>query len=338
MPKILCAMAERTYQRVMSAERRAELEALGEVTLCLNGREMGEEEYAALWETADAAVTGWGVRAPTPAMLDRAANLRIISHTAGSVRMFPRYALEKGIVITSARAAISRTVAEFCLMNAMVLLRRLLYYVDADPARKSFYAGGPDSLFTGVRNETLYNKTVGLVGYGAIGRWLRRHLRTFGCRVLVHDPFLSDEDAAREEVERADLPTLLKESKVVSLHAPDIPETRNLIGAQELALLQDGAIFLNSARGRLVDTEALTTALQTGRFFAAIDVTEPEPLPEGHPLRSLPNVLFTPHVAGPTDDELPELARMALIDLARFLRGEPPLYPITLEAYDIMSF
>jgi phosphoglycerate dehydrogenase-like enzyme len=111
-----------------------------------------------------------------------------------------------------------------------------------------------------------------------------------------------------------------------------------MIGEKELALLTDGAIFLNSARGRLVDTAALTAALQTGRFCAAIDVTDPEPLPPDHPLRSLPNVLFTPHIAGPTEDDVPELTRMALTDLARFLRGEPPLYPISLEAYDRMSF
>lgn len=105
-----------------------------------------------------------------------------------------------------------------------------------------------------------------------------------------------------------------------------------------MALLSDGAIFLNSARGRIVDTDALTAALKTGRFFAAIDVTDPEPLPPDHPLPKLPNVVFTPHVAGPTEDDLPQLTHTALNDLARFLRGEPPLYPISLEAYDIMSF
>lgn len=334
MPTILCTMPEHTYRRMMNPDREAELRALGDVVFCPQARELSEEAYGEFWERADAAVTGWGTRAPTPAILDRAVNLRIISHTAGSVRILPRYALEKGIVITSARAAIARTVAEFCLMNTLILLRRHLYFVDSDPARKRYYA--PEG--TPPLSETLYGKTVGLVGFGHIGRLFRRHLALFGCRVLVYDPYLSEEEAAREGVERAELPALLQSSKVVSLHAPDIPATRNLIGADELALLQDGAVFLNSARGRLVDTEALTRALQSRRISAAIDVTEPEPLPEGHPLRTLPNVLFTPHIAGPTDDELPELTRTALNDLGRFLRGEAPLYPISLEAYDIMSF
>lgn len=334
MPTILCAMPEHTYRRMMNAELEKELHTLGEILLCPHARALTEEEYGSFWEKADAALTGWGVRPPTPAMLDNATHLRVISHTAGSVRMLPRYVLEKGIVITSARAAIARTVGEFCLLNTLILLRRYLYIVDSNPTRKQHYernGAAPTS-------ETLFGKTVGLVGFGYAGRHFRKLLLPFGCRVLVYDPYLSEADATREEVERTDLPTLLKTSKVVSLHAPDIPATQKMIGATELDLLQDGSILLNSARGRLVDTEALTSALQTGRFFAAIDVTEPEPLPDDHPLQFLPNVLFTPHVAGPTTDELPEMTRMALADLRRCLNGEQPLYPISLPAYDIMSF
>lgn len=312
MPTILCAMPEHTYRRMMTSEREAELHALGEVVFAFDAKEQSEDAYGALWENADAALTGWGVRPPTPAMLERTARLRIISHTAGSVRMFPRMALERGIVITNAQAAIARTVAEFCLMNAILLLRR--------------------------SRRTLYGKTVGLVGFGHVGRLFRRLLDPFGGRVLVSDPALSDEEAAQHEVERTDLPTLLKSSLVVSLHAPDIPATRGLIGAGELALLSDGTVFLNSARGRLVDTDALTAALTTGRFQAAIDVTDPEPLAEDHLLRTLPNVLWTPHQAGPTDDELPELTRTALTDLARFLRGETPFHSVSLAQYDQMSF
>jgi phosphoglycerate dehydrogenase-like enzyme len=334
MATILDVMPEGTYRRMMTPELERELAMLGEVIPCRNARDLSEDEYGALWERADAILSGWGVRAPTPVILDRAARLKVISHTAGSVRMFPRYTLEKGIVITSARAALARTVAEFCLMNTFILLRRLLTYVDADPARRAFFS--PEQ--TRPANQTLYEKTVGLVGFGCIGRHFRALLAPFQCRVLVYDPYLSPEEAGKHEVEPADLPFLLQNSLVVSLHAPDIPATRNMIGASELALLADGAVFLNSARGRLVDTEALTAALQTGRFFAAIDVTEPEPLPADYPLRGLPNVLFTPHIAGPTEDELPNLTRTALTDMARVLRGESPVYPISLQAYDIMSF
>lgn len=314
MTTLLCAMPEPIYRRMRLPEQEAALCSLGSVVFCLDVGALSEAEYGALWRDADAVLTGWGTRPPTPAMLGQSPRLRVISHTAGSVRWLPRQALECGIIVTTARAAIARTVAEYCLLSALTLLRR------RSPS------------------ETLYGKTVGLVGFGHVGRLFRELLRPFGCRVLVCDPALSEADAARFAVESGDLPVLLQIAKVISLHAPDIPATRGLIGAHELGLICDGAVLLNSARGRLVDTEALTASLQTGRFSAALDVTEPEPLPPDHPLRILPNVLLTPHVAGPTDDDLPEMTRLALADLARVLGGQPPLYPVSLEAYDRMGF
>jgi phosphoglycerate dehydrogenase-like enzyme len=334
VPTILCALPKSTFDRVMRPATAEAMEALGDVVYCPSPADLRDDEYARLWEQADAVVTGWGFRLPLPDTVDRATRLKIISHTAGTVRMLPRRFLERGVTVTSARAAIARTVAEYCLLNAMTLLRRYPFFVDVDPARMEALAGGSAK----PPSETLYDKTVGLIGFGHIARLFRELLRPFNCHVLVADPYLSQADADGVGVEIVDLETLLKHAKVVSLHAPDIPAIRGMIGAAQLKLLQDGAVFINSARGRLVDTEALTAELQTGRFFAAIDVTDPEPLPPDHPLRSLPNVVFTPHVAGPTDDDLPRLGDMAIEDLARFLRGEPPLYPITLEAYDLMSF
>lgn len=310
---------------MFTPELAAELESLGEVVHCRNGRELSEPEYASFWRKSDAAVTGWGVRAPTAEMLS-GSPVKVIAHTAGSVRMFPREAIAQGILITTARAAIARTVAEYCLLSAMTLLRRWPLIDRADPS-----AAKP-------KNETLFGRTIGLVGYGCVGREFRELLCPFGCRVLVFDPFVSADVARQEQIELMSLEQVLSGSKVVSLHAPDIPETRGMIGRKEIALLQDGAVFVNSARGRLVDTAALTEALETGRFFAGLDVTDPEPLPADHPLRSMPNVLFTPHVAGPTEDDLPKMTRMALDDLKAVLSGSAPRYPVSLEAYDKMSF
>ena len=322
MTTILCTMPEATYHRMRLAEYEAALRALGAVVFCLDAKTLDEQDYGALWEQADAVLTGWGTRPPPIASLERAKNLRVISHTAGSVRWLPRRALECGIIVTSAQAGIARTVAEYCLLSAVLLLRR----------HAALLAGRPSP------TETLYGKTVGLVGFGHVARLFRQLLVPFGGRVLVSDPALSAEDAITFGIERTDLPTLLARSKVISLHAPDISGTRGLIGARELALMPDGAVFLNSARGRLVDTEALTDTLVTGRFSAALDVTEPEPLPTDHPLRGLPNVVLTPHIAGPTDDDLPEMTRMALDDMARVLGGLSPLHPISPETYDGMSF
>jgi phosphoglycerate dehydrogenase-like enzyme len=306
---------------MFTAALKAELELLGDVTYCLDGPRLLDSEYDVLWEMADAAITGWGVRPPNADRLI-GAPLKVISHTAGSVRVFPRELIERGVIITTARAAIARTVAEYCLLSAMVGLRRF------PPLAAPFKP----------QSETLFGKVVGLVGYGCVGRAFRELLRPFRCPVQVYDPFLSEETCEREEIEQVDLFDLFASSNVVSLHAPDVPETRGMIGRRELFNMPHGAVFINSARGRLVETDALTEAASMQPIYVMLDVTDPEPLPADHALRNLSNVIITPHVAGPTEDDLPNLTRMALDDLKAVLSGHEPRYPISLEAYDRMSF
>lgn len=325
---ILVAMSETAYNQVISAESERRLASLGDVHLCLNGRTLTETDYASAWQHADVALTGWGVRPPSADLAADLPRLRAICHSAGSVRMFPRGLIETGVVVTSARAAIARTVAEFCLMCALSLLRRLPEHL----------ALSRDSRNDRPPTRTLYGKTVTLFGLGHVARHFRELLRPFGVRVIAVDPYLAAEEAAKLGVELAPLTVALEEADVVSIHAPDIPGTRGLIGAGELALLRDGAVFINTARGRIVETQALTDTLATGRIYAALDVTDPEPLSADHPLRGLPNVALTPHVAGPTTDELPRLGEMAVEDLERIVRGRSPVWPIDLAAYDAMSF
>ena len=324
MPKILVAMSLEAYDRVISEVVRNRLAELGSVTTCLNPRDVPDSDYDALWTSSDYCVSGWGVRAPNPDRLGTEPRLKAICHAAGSVRMFPRVLIERGVVITSARSAIARTVAEFALACAMHLMRGMGAFCRHE-RRKPLSA-------------TLYDKTVALIGCGCVGRRLRELLRPFGGRILVFDPYMSPSAAADLDVELVPLDTALAQAHVVSLHAPDTPETRGMIGGRELALMADGALLINTARGRIVDTDALTAELSTGRISAALDVTDPEPLPEDHPLRLLPNVLVTPHVAGPTTDDLPLLGDAALDELERIMRGDRPINRIGLEDYDRMSF
>jgi phosphoglycerate dehydrogenase-like enzyme len=118
---------------------------------------------------------------------------------------------------------------------------------------------------------------------------------------------------------------LCRRSDVVTVHAPALPETHHMLDARRLALLPDGALVINTARGSLIDTEALTEACATGRVSAILDVTDPEPLPAGHPLFGLPNVLFTPHLAGAQGRELRRLGEFAVAEVVRFLKGAPLL-------------
>jgi len=170
--------------------------------------------------------------------------------------------------------------------------------------------------------------TVGVIGASRVGRLVLDLLRNLDADVLLYDPHVSVAEAAALGARPADLDTLAAESDVVSVHAPDIPATYHQIDRRFLGLMRDGAVLINTARGRLVDTEALTEHLVSGRLDAILDVTDPEPLPADSPLYTLPNVLLTPHLAGAQGSELHRLGASAVAELARFAAGVPFEHPV----------
>jgi phosphoglycerate dehydrogenase-like enzyme len=175
----------------------------------------------------------------------------------------------------------------------------------------------------------LGEQTVGLAGAGYIGRLLIRQLQAFHARICVYDPHLTPENADQLGVELVGLDRLLSDSDIISLHVPSLPETRHMIGPAELALIRDGALFINTARGSLVDEAALIAELRTGRFTAVLDVYETEPLPEDSPLRSLPNVILSPHAAGHTKETYLRQGATAVDEALLFLSGRPLQHEVT---------
>ena len=139
----------------------------------------------------------------------------------------------------------------------------------------------------------------------------------------LYDPFVSAHEARGLGVEKAELEPLLAWSDLVSIHAPSLPETRHLLDARRLGLLRDGAVLINTARGALIDQQALIGELETGRISAVLDVTDPDVLPEDSPLYALPNVLLTPHIAGALGNERQRFGRLVTNEIERFIRGEP---------------
>ncbi|KOU11321.1 2-hydroxyacid dehydrogenase [Streptomyces sp. NRRL F-2295] len=169
----------------------------------------------------------------------------------------------------------------------------------------------------------LGGSTVGLVGYGAIGRIVARVMRAFGAHVLAADPYADPAAVRADGVEPVGLDDLLSRSRVVSLHARLTEETRHLLDARRLALLPRGAVLVNSARGGLLDHAPLPQMLRDGRLGAlALDVYDVEPLPDGWPLHGVPNVITTPHLAGATRQTAHRAAAITAAEVGRFLRGE----------------
>ncbi|GAA4059063.1 hydroxyacid dehydrogenase [Nonomuraea soli] len=257
--------------------------------------------------------TSWGCPEVTAEVLDRAPALRAVVHAAGSVKHHLTDAVwQRGIAVSSAAAANAEPVAEFTLASILFANKRVIDIARA--YREERRTGDWDRLYPGFGN---YRKTVGVVGASRIGRRVIELLRPFDLDVLVSDPYLRDDLG----VPTVGLDELVERSDVVSLHAPDLPETRHLIDVRRLARMRDGATLINTARAALVDQDALTRELLSGRLYAVLDHTEPEFLPAGSPLYDLPNVLVTPHIAGSLGGELARMADLAVDELARHARG-----------------
>jgi len=169
---------------------------------------------------------------------------------------------------------------------------------------------------------------VGIVGASHVGRHVIDLLRPFGARVLLYDPYISEKDAERLGVTKTELDDLLRQADVVSLHAPAKPETHHMLNAEGLGLIKDDALLINTARGTLIDEPALIAELRRGRFFAFLDVTDPEPPAADSPLRHLDNVVVMPHLAGCIEN-CGRMGEMAVEELRRYFSGESPLYEVT---------
>lgn len=283
-----------------------------------------------LLATAEIIIGHWGCPTVDERALEMAPNLRLVAYGAGSVKernTITPAVFERGVVVTSAAAANAVPVAEYTLAAILLankgafLAREWLRAPDAVDVRRPRPVGN-------------YAKRIGLVGASHVGRLVIELLRPFELEVVVSDPYLSADDAAALGVVVVDLDELLSTSDVVSLHAPLLPSTSDLIGRRELALMKDGAVLINTARGRIVVTDDLIAELQPGRISAVLDVTWPEPLPAGSPLLSLPNAFVTPHIAGTQGSEMARLADHVIDEIERYCDGRPPMHPVTAADLD----
>ncbi|WP_369175474.1 hydroxyacid dehydrogenase [Streptomyces sp. R28] len=276
---------------------------------------------------AEVLFTHWGALPLTEDALHRMPRLRAVVHAAGSVKHHITDAVwRRGITVSSAAAANALPVAEFTLAAILFANKRVLDVARAYATART----RPDLLpyYSGYGN---YHRTVGIVGASRIGRRVIDLLRPLDLDVLLHDPYLDPEQARALGAAHVGLDDLVRRSDVVSIHAPQLPETHHMFDARRIALLKDGATLVNTARGSLVDTDALTAHLVTGRIHAVLDVTEPEAPPADSPLYSLPNVLLTPHIAGSLGNELGRMTDWAVDEVARYAQGLPFAYEVAPE-------
>ena len=279
-----------------------------------------------------ALITGWGTPEITPEVLAAATELRIIAHSAGSIRrLIPKAALEQGIAVTHAAPMIAEAVAEFTVFGMLLGLRW--------PHRQNawIHAGKPWSECRATGGNLLEAQRVGLIGCGYVAQRVIRKLQGFGMPIAVYDPYLPEERAAALGVTRISLEELFSTCRVIANHAPTTPETDGMVTAKHFKLLQDGGVFINNARARAINQDDMIAELATGRIRAVLDVFNPEPLLPDSPLRGMENVFLTPHMAGQSDDTRLRQGAAMVDELERFLNDEPLRYPITEETYERMA-
>lgn len=292
------------------------------------------ERARRLLADAEILVTGWGSPRLDAGFLSLAPRLKLVAHAAGTVKSFIAPEIfAAGVTVCNAASANAIPVAEFTLAailfaNKQVLRYRDLYREKRDGARWEDLSA-PD-----IGN---WNKTVGIVGCSRIGRRVIELLQPFDFSVIVHDPYVTATDAAMLGVEAVSLDALMRRSDVVSIHAPALETTRNMVDARMLKLMRDGATLINTSRGSLIDQEAMIAELASGRISAVLDVTVPDPLPANSPLYDMPNVLLTPHIAGALGGERERLGALVVAEIERFVRGIPLAHAIAADTLHLQA-
>lgn len=319
--KIGVLIPRTAQKKLFSEEDRSRLNALGEVSWNESDQKLVLEEAIAFLADCEIGVGSWGTISPCDEVMSACPKLKLWEHVAGSVKaMFGSHLDGRELTIASCAPAIAPSVAEMVVGQLITGLRRIPENAKAikkGPFRK------PENL------KRLFESKIGIIGASLVGKSVIHFLKPFEPQILIYDPFLSEAEANRLGVIKKDnLQELCSLSDAVTLHTPDLPATRHLIGKEELQAMKDDTVFINTSQGICVDQDALVEELQKGRLTVFLDVSAPEPLPEGHPIYQLPNVTYTAHIAGGANQRL---GRQAVKDIEAYLEGRSPQMVVTPE-------
>ncbi len=311
MSKLAVVMTPERADDVCSPQARALLTARFEVSWA--GSDLSQEAVAELAAGSDVLLTSWGTPHLDKSLWADGNGPKVVAHAAGTVKkLIDPVILEQGVAVFSAGTRIAWSVGEYCLASMLTLARRLPQF---DQALRQGGWKQPQ-----LRGGELAGQTVGILGASSTARALITLLKPFGCDIAVYDPYLSDERAAALGVRTAELDETLQ-SRFVSIHVPDVPETRGLVTRKHIEQLPDNAIVINSSRGPAIDQAALLEHCLDGRLFAALDVYDPEPPKFGPDVLAASNLLLTPHIAGDTVEGHLALAGYVLDDVLKWLDG-----------------
>lgn len=306
------------------------LKSQGSLKINNYGRAMTEQELAAELEDVEVCIVfAWSGCAPfTKEVLDCANKLKLIVTPGGSVASFiTEDVYERGIKVCSANRIMAQYVAEGALAYMLTSLREIV-------SRHNLIREGD---WNATPIQSLIGARVGLVGLGTVGRFLLDFLRPFNVTITLYDPYIAPESLKEYSnlIVTNRLDEALSNQDIVSLHASKTKETYHMINKERLSLLRDGALLINTARGSLIDEEALAAELLSGRIHAVLDVFENEPLPANSKLRQSEHVILMPHVAGMI--KLDIFTKFILDEIDRYKQGKPMKYEIPVNQFRLMT-
>jgi len=323
MRKALYILSESSYDRIYGEAERKAIGGLVDIYAPMQTAEAVETDPSILSDL-EIIMSGWGGPHIDEHFLEAAPHLEMVFYGAGSIRGIVTDAFwERGVRICGAWGAIGIAVAEYTLSQILFCLKH--------GWRHAMAMKHPGTPRTSLRTRGACGSTVGIISLGMIGRRVAKLLQGFDLNVLAYDPLFSAEDAAELGVEFCSLDEIFERSDIVTLHTPNLPETRGILTGKHFASMKPGATFINSARGAVIREPEMIEVLASrpDDLFAVLDVTDPEPPEPGSPLYTLPNVVLTPHMAGSSDLECNRQGKFMLDELRRYLEGEPLQYEIT---------
>ena len=281
---------------------------------------------------ADAEIicSGWGMMNLDKEFLSAAPRLKAVFYGAGSVRAFVTDAFwDRGILLTSTWVANGVPVAETTVALIVLGAKRAF-----DSNRLTKKKRGWARVDEG---RGMYGARIGVIGAGTVGKRVLRMLKSYDVTTCCYDPFLSADKARELGTELVELDEMFRTCDVVTLHAPNLPSTAHMIRGRHFQSMKDGAVFINTARGRIVKEDEMIEELKKGRIFACLDVTDPEPPEPDSPLYDLENVFITPHIAGAVGRECWRLGAYVLEEVRRYTNGEPPAHPVSRDMMEWMA-
>lgn len=270
-------------------------------------------------------ITSWESPVIDKDILDACPNLKAVLHAAGSIKpIVSDEFVAKKIRITNSAVALGEGVAETALGFAISACKGF-YQLNEVTSNK----GWNETVGTTVKD--FYDITVGVISGGFVGRHMVKLLKNFHVDILMYDPILSAEEIEQIGAKKVELDELMKESDVVTIHAPSIPATDNMLNKDNLCLMKDGAVLINTARGKIINEADLIEELKKNRIFACIDVTNPEPPEADNELRFMKNVVLTPHIAGACTNGLKRVALHICEEVERVQNGEKMRTEVNLD-------